>query len=72
MLAVNWDYQLSGRQLDHSLARFFQDTVKQQLLKQPSLAEEVKTNPRVYEKLLKEAKRVKEVLSANSHATASV
>ncbi|CAK3812250.1 Hypoxia up-regulated 1 [Lecanosticta acicola] len=73
VLGAGWDRTLGGDSLNHVL---MEDFVKK-LLTKPVLKsrgtteEEIKSNARVMSRFFKEAERVRQILSANTEATAS-
>lgn len=60
--AVAWDLELGGRDFDHRLANYILDKAETQL------KTKLRGNPRVFARLVKEAKRTKEILSANKES----
>lgn len=63
-----WDEKLGGRDFDRRLALHFVEMTKK--LGGPDVSQQ--TNPRAFAKLMKEAQRVKEILSANSDSVVMV
>lgn len=64
MLSAVWDFELSGDEFDRRLAEHFRKHAEKHLGSE--------LNPKALAKLLKEATRVKEILSANKETVAMV
>lgn len=73
VLGAGWDRTLGGDSLNHVIM----DDFVQKLLTKPALknrgttVDEIKSNGRVMSRFFKEAERVRQILSANTEATAS-
>jgi hypoxia up-regulated 1 len=65
---ATWDLTLGGREFDYRLAKHIAELAKQKGA--PTITP--KENPKAFAKLMKEAQRVKEILSANQDALTAV
>lgn len=65
---VAWDPSLGGQQFDYKLATHFVNLVK----KQHKIDVSFERNPKAFARLLKEAQKIKEVLSANPETRVTV
>jgi len=70
VLGTAWDRKLGGREFDAVLARHFAKLANEQLRTRGG--GDVTATPRAMQKLLREAKRIKEILSANTEIPVSV
>ena len=68
LISSLWDFEVSGDQIDMLLAEF----MLKEAANGHNSARDLRSNPKAVEKIFREAKKLKETLSANKEATVVV